>query len=449
MGLFLFICFVLMEAILMISSFTKYQEKKQWLFVRWALRAGELAIFLFVMLLPNVTFDFKYIFCFFTLLIRLARALGMYLIKRNTVTGKRSKAGAVFGGTCSILILAVTLIPAFVFTEYNGLNPSGEYKVKEASSILIDKSRTESFETDGSNREIPLHFYYPETEENKSDLFPLVIFSHGAFGFYESNFSTYMELASNGYVVISLEHPYHSLFTKDTDGKLITADPAFLQNMMYINEDGTPEEELFQLSHEWVKLRVADMDCVLDSVEKAKQNGCASQIWFVENETDRKVIENILTMTDTEKTALMGHSLGGAASVTAGREREDVDAVIDLDGTMIGEQISYKNGKYQYIKEPYPVPVFSLDNEEHYFGGQEYGVLYVNNYIIRNARDSRHEYISGAAHMNYTDLPLFAPFLASKLGTGSIDATECIETMNGMILEFLNCYLKGEQAAWK
>ena len=145
MGLFLFICFVLMEAILMISSFTKYQEKKQWLFVRWALRAGELAIFLFVMLLPNVTFDFKYIFCFFTLLIRLARALGMYLIKRNTVTGKRSKAGAVFGGTCSILILAVTLIPAFVFTEYNGLNPSGEYKVKEASSILIDKSRTESF----------------------------------------------------------------------------------------------------------------------------------------------------------------------------------------------------------------------------------------------------------------------------------------------------------------
>ena len=41
-----------------------------------------------------------------------------------------------------------------------------------------------------------------------------------------------------------------------------------------------------------------------------------------------------------------------------------------------------------------------------FLGGQEYGVLYVNSYVIQNAVDSRHEYIAGAAHMNYTDLPL-------------------------------------------
>lgn len=80
MGLFLFICFVVMEVVLMVSSFTKYEEKKQWLLVRWVLRAGELTVFLFVMLLPNVTFDFKYRLCFFTLMIRLVRALIMYLL---------------------------------------------------------------------------------------------------------------------------------------------------------------------------------------------------------------------------------------------------------------------------------------------------------------------------------------------------------------------------------
>ena len=45
---------------------------------------------------------------------------------------------------------------------------------------------------------------------------PVVLFSHGAFGYYQSNISTYMELASNGYVVISLDIGQH--VGKDADG---------------------------------------------------------------------------------------------------------------------------------------------------------------------------------------------------------------------------------------
>lgn len=273
MGLFLFICFVVMEVVLMVSSFTKYTEKKQWLLVRWVLRAGELAVFLFVMLLPNVTFDFKYQLCFYVLMLRLARALIMYLVRRNSVTGKRSKAGAVLGGIGSII-----------------------------------------------------------------------------------------------------------------HGKLITVDPAFLQEVIYINEDGTSEEEIFHLSQEWINLRVVDIDYVVDCVETAKKSGCENHTWFVKEKADIEAIENILAMTDIEKIGLMGHSLGGAASVTVGRIREDIDAVIDLDGTMLGEQKSYENGEYQYIEEPYPVPIFSLDNEEHYWGGKESGVLYVNSYVTQTSQ---------------------------------------------------------------
>ena len=57
--------------------------------------------------------------------------------------------------------------------------------------------------------------------------------------------------------------------------------------------------------------------------------------------------------------------------------------------------------------------------------------------------DAKHEYIAGAAHMNFTDLPLFAPPLAAALGTGTVDATECIEAVNEMVLEYMNCYLAG------
>ena len=443
MGIFLLICFIVFEMALMISSFTRFSEKKQWLVARCVFRAGELAVFLFVMLLPNVTFDFKYKLCFILLIIRLAGAFVMYLIRRKAATGKRSKAGAVFGAVGSIVILAVSLVPSFIFAEYAGLETSGAYEVAQAKAILIDKDRVETFETDGSNREIPMHFYYPKTNEIAQSSCPVVLFSHGAFGYYQSNTSTYMELASNGYVVISLDHPYHSFFTEDTDGKLITVDPAFFQEAMYVNDNNVPEKDIHDLAHKWLALRTADIDCVLDSVEAAKQSGTVNDAWFIENEEEKSAIESVLAMADVEKIGLMGHSLGGAASVSVGRYRDDVDAVIDLDGTMLGEQIGFEDGKYQYEEEPYPVPLFALDSESHYEQGQKYGTLYVNQYVLEHALDAKHEYIAGAAHMNFTDLPLFAPPLASALGTGTVDATECMEAVNAMVLEYMNCYLTG------
>ena len=113
------------------------------------------------------------------------------------------------------------LLKPILFTDYNGLPVSGPKPVNETYAILIDRSRTDPFEKDGASREVPVHFYYPETEDENTERFPLVVFSHGAFGYYQSNTSTYMELASNGYVVAALDHPHHAFFTKDTDGKTV------------------------------------------------------------------------------------------------------------------------------------------------------------------------------------------------------------------------------------
>ena len=147
---------------------------------------------------------------------------------------------------------------------------------------------------------------------------------------------------------------------------------------------------------------------------------------------------------DMDQIGLMGHSMGGATSVTIGRLKSDVvDAVIDLDGTMLGEQLSFENGTYQYLSEPYPVPLLAINNESHQKDLEEYGALYVNGSVLANARDARYTYFMGSGHMNFTDLPLISPILASKLGTGSIDAKECVVTMNGVILQFFDHYLKG------
>ena len=371
--------------------------------------------------------------------------------KQNTTNKKKGRKIAliILGSIAALIVLAIIIVPKLLFSDYEGLPTTGPYGVKMASAILVDESRLETFETDGSKREVPVYFYYPETDAAEDNSFPLVIFSHGAFGYYQSNTSTYMELASNGYVVISLDHPYHSFFTKDTSGKTIIVNPQFMQEVMYINELGTPEQEIIEMSHSWLDIRTADMNFVLDSIKEIKEAVTVSteekglpDYWFINTDTSAESLIDILAMTDTEHIGLMGHSLGGAASVTVGRTRDDISAVIDLDGTMLGEQFGYTNGEYDFYNEPYPVPLLSVNNEEHYLEGQSLTDWYVNSWVLYNAKDAKNTYFRGSGHMNFTDLPLFSPSLAKMLGIGTVDPEECVVKMNQLVLDYYNCYLK-------
>lgn len=445
MGFILLGLFAVAEVALLFVTYTKQKEKMQWIRNRVIVRAAEMLLFLLALLLPWAAWDFRFKMCFVVLLIRIVAAVVSYVCKKQKATGNQSKAGVAVSIIGSILILALSLVPAFLFTGYAGLETTGEYEVKQVSAIFVDESRTETFETDVSKREVPVYIYYPDVENAGESSFPLVIFSHGAFGYYQSNSSTYMELASNGYVVISLDHPYHSFFTKDTEGELITVNPEFLLEVMLVNEeDGLLEEEALELAHKWLEIRTSDMNFVLDSMEAAKAAGSCADTWFIQSEEMEAEIIQVLSMTDVDTVGLMGHSLGGASSVSLGRTREGIDAVIDLDGTMLGEYVSCKDGEYQFIDEVYPVPLLAIDNEEHYMQGSNENLLYVNTAVLQNAVDSKHTYFVGSAHMNFTDLPLFSPTLSSLLGTGEVDAKECIETMNEIVLNYFNYYLKGE-----
>ena len=70
------------------------------------------------------------------------------------------------------------------------------------------------------------------------------------------------------------------------------------------------------------------------------------------------------------------------------------------------------------------------------------GDSYNNFYATKNALCAYETVFQDAGHLNFTDLPLFSPALAKMLGVGTIDARYCIETMNEVVLEFFNGYLK-------
>ncbi|MFD2881538.1 hypothetical protein ACFTAO_45695 [Paenibacillus rhizoplanae] len=91
-----------------------------------------------------------------------------------------------------------------------------------------------------------VEFWYPGHAEGK---YPLIVFSHGAFGVRESNASTFTELASHGYVVVSIDHPYHSFYTQGADGKVTMVNAEYMREVNDSNKDGVyTVEELYGLT---------------------------------------------------------------------------------------------------------------------------------------------------------------------------------------------------------
>ena len=293
---------------------------------------------------------------------------------------KRRKKAGIGRAVLRLLVLAFCLLPVVLFPPMKPVPASGSYACETASYVWTDETREESFRNDGAFRQVAVQFWYPAAENEEK--FPLVVFSHGAFGYRMSNYSTYMELASNGYVVCSVEHPYHAIFSELEDGQIIMADKNFINDVFRVNEEGMPEEEVFALNRPWI-----------------------------EEECGRETADLPFRLADIQRTGLMGHSLGGAAAVTVGRERPGVKAVIDLDGTMLGEELDYTDGKYLMNTEPYPVPLLCIDTTGHYVEGLKYGDQYVNHVILAEAEEAKEIHFDDAEHMNFTDLPLFSRLL--------------------------------------
>ena len=348
---------------------------------------------------------------------------------------KQTRRIVIVVGIVTIVALAAVLLKSKLFPPYEGLPVSGSHAIETMTFTWEDENRIETYSDTGENRSLTVGFWYPE-EEGK---YPLVVFSHGAFGVIESNYSTYTELASNGYVVASIGHPYHAMYVEDVNGKTTFVDMDFFKQVNADNGGEYSEEaerRQYELSKEWMELRSADMNFVLDTIlEKSSAD-----------DADK---EKVFTIIDTDKIGLMGHSMGGATAVQLGRERDDITAVIDLEGTMLGEYVGFENGYEVYNDEPYLTPVLDVNSQAvrediEALQAEHPGWKYVNDYLGENAVDYREVIFNGAGHLNYTDLPMIAPPLAAMLGGGDVDAAECLKNVNEVVLNYFNFYLKEE-----
>lgn len=428
--------------------------KSNQIIIRSWIRVMGFAIFVVSVLVSTIEWSFRWVPLSAILLIW-AIIGSISLIRKKEYKKGYKTVHIVFKAAGMWLIIAAALIPAMIFPQFRLPATTGEYKVETAVYTYTDESRVETHSKTGGNRKVTVEFWYPGTAGGR---YPLIVFSHGAFGIKASNSSTFRELASNGYVVCSIDHPYHSFYTIDTDGNITTVDRSFIQEVIDANNGVYDDETVYGLERKWLKLRTDDMGFVLDTIVKNARDGYLAEYDGPAKDggsTKFAGSNAVYKLVDTEKIGLIGHSLGGAASAQIGRERTDIDAVVNLDGDLLGEYVDFVDGKPVLNQKTYPVPILSIytdDMKQAFASAADNGQVVPQKLISTTAPNAYKVYIAGTNHMSLTDLPLFSPFLVNMI-SGSIkkisdrheaDKYYVIETMNNIVLKFFDSSLKGK-----
>jgi pimeloyl-ACP methyl ester carboxylesterase len=145
-------------------------------------------------------------------------------------------------------------------------------------------------------------------------IFPLIIFIPGLGGERQKYTILCEELASYGYIVISLDQPYVSNYVQFTDGtKVVLA----FKDAWKVPKD---RDYRYKYYNEAMAAAIKDIEYMLSSIDNISS----------------KELNGVI---DKENIILMGHSFGGNIAHTLGFQDERVKAVIDIDSKITERQI--------------------------------------------------------------------------------------------------------------
>lgn len=329
------------------------------------------------------------------------------------------KAVSIF----TIFAIAVITIAIVIFPSFKSVKTTGKYSYSSATVELTDSSRKETFNSNTDFRKLSMLVYYPDSKEVTKNSCPLVVFSHGGISTSTSNLSLYKELASHGYVVVSISHTYHALKTK-VGGKSIYIDSDYMRELQ--KEDSHKDiDNTFECFKKWMKLRTDDINFVIDSfIEKSEE------------------YDSFYSLVDKNSIGVAGHSLGGAAALGVARQREDIKAVIALESPYMYDVIGVNDNDFVWNTNPYACPVMNIYSDSGYpFIEKDH--KYVQNKNMYENDNVENYYIKGANHFTLTDLVRSSPVLCAILGGGySKSGYDTLEFINQKSLAFFDKHLK-------
>lgn len=418
MAIFILLFIVIFDAL---HLFYIVLSKKHSLQIEININIGFIFVFSLLLITSIINWNFRWYFLLSFLFFRLILSV---ITKFKKYKGNNFNLRNIY--LKKFLVVLITLIsisPAIIFPEYRIIEPTGNYNVESISYTYYDSNRTETFGKSNSYRKLNVTYWYPE---NPNNTYPLIVFSHGSFGIRTSNESLFNELASQGYVIVSIDHTYHSLFTDDIYGKRTWIDWGYMQEVN-IQDAHKEKEQSLIFFRKWMKLRKDDINFVIDHV----------LLNINENKPYNLICEKNI--------GVIGHSLGGSAALAIGRTREEVKAVIALESPFMDDIIGVENDVFIFDKAMYPKPLLKIYSDASWnnlFKWPQYKI----NYLMLYEKESKHHnvYIKGIGHLSLTDLSLSSPIL-TRLLNGQKDTKNTDETLkiiNSLSLNFFNYYLK-------
>jgi len=372
---------------------------------------------------------------------------------------------AIGWGFAIFLLVPATVAGGVLWPVFEFVPLSGPYPVGSTSVHLIDRGRRDPYSPDKmADRELMVQVWYPaETAgtvreryrdgrrsdykdsslalvETRSFLdvpiahakstYPLLLFT-GPFNRFQNTFET-EELASQGFIVVAIDHPYDSDLVVFPDGRRVTASKeACLLDFA--------SDEALALSRPKVErrlaVRVADTRFVLDELQQ----------WNGSDRTSR-----FFGRIDLSHIGMFGHSFGGAVTAEVCRVDPRVRAGVSMDGSMFGT--SKTNG----VPKPF---FFMLDTSVRPTKAE---LESSNDKARREAREllgdfddidrSMNRYggyffqAPGLEHMNYSDYPLYSQW-KPWTGAGAIDIRRAHELTNRITLAFFRRELLKDRSA--
>jgi dienelactone hydrolase len=204
--------------------------------------------------------------------------------------------------------------------------------------------------------DVRTHAVIDATPIASTSKFPTVVFSHGYGGMPSAHTALFEDLASHGYAILSIVHPYESAAARLADGRLVS----------FLNEAGAPRESFRNVLDEWSR-EDETMAAVTRAVGDDEQRRLLGEYLSglrATGETLRRWVDDtklvldrlaelpagtaparLASRLDTARVGVAGHSMGG---VTAGQfclEDSRCAAGLNLDGipqygSMISQAIS-------------------------------------------------------------------------------------------------------------
>ena len=238
---------------------------------------------------------------------------------------------------------------------------------------------------------------------NAEDKYPLVIISHGWKGFRELHTDYAEDLASNGFIVISIDHTYGSQMVKFKDGKVAYLNEDALSNIASPSSSDSDSNTLATTYGE-------DVASVIDDLEKT-------------NSGDKDLKDKM----DLDRIGLLGHSTGGGGDVYISLKDKRVKALMGLDAWV-------NPIESQTLKQGLAIPSLFLRSQQWSQGPNN---IALSN-LFQNSDSASLVQMNKTNHVDFSMSYMYSPLSRYVGFTGDLKDRLSSETQREIILKFFD-----------